>query len=188
MVAHLHAQLWNASRLSVSLQTSAPAVSRYLDILEQTFMVRRLQPFYSNLGKRLIKSPKVYLRDSGLLHALLGIEDEEALAAHPAIGASWEGWALEQVLAAAPTTWRPSFYRTSAGAEVDLVFERPGKRGPVAVEFKYSSSPHVTAGFWNGIEDLKAARAFVVAPVKEPYPLKENVTVLPIHQLDELVS
>lgn len=188
MVAHVHGQLWNASRIGVSLATSAPAVSRYLDILEQTFMVRRLQPFHANLGKRLVKSPKVYLRDSGLLHALLGIEDDEALHSNPAVGASWEGWALEQALAAVPGTWRPSFYRTAAGAEIDLILERPGKEGPVAVEFKYSSAPHVTAGFWNGIRDINASRAYVVAPVKESYPLAENVTVLPIHNLEALLT
>lgn len=194
MVAHLHGQLWNSSRIAVSMETSAPTVSRYLAILEQTFMVRRLQPFHANLGKRLVKSPKVYLRDSGLLHALLGIEDDEALQSNPAVGASWEGWALEQVLAAVPATWRSSFYRTAAGTEVDLILERPGAStssangmGPIAVEFKYSSAPQVTAGFWNGLRDLNVSRAYVVAPVKESYPLRENVTVIPIHKLDELM-
>ncbi|MFN2375103.1 MAG: DUF4143 domain-containing protein, partial [Candidatus Binatia bacterium] len=150
-------------------------------------------PYHSNLGKRLVKSPKVYLRDSGLLHALLGIEDDEALQSNPAAGASWEGWALEQTLAAVPATWRPFFYRTASGTEVDLILDRPGAsassatgKGPIAVEFKYSSAPQLTAGFWNGIRDLELSRAYVVAPVRESYPLKEDVTVLPVHDLAAL--
>ncbi|MEO8362062.1 MAG: ATP-binding protein [Vicinamibacteria bacterium] len=188
MVAHSHGQLWNASRLAVSLQVSPTATTHYLDILEQTFMVRRLPPFFANLKKRLVKSPKVYLRDSGLLHSLLGLEDLETLQSHPVAGTSWEGWALEQVLAAVPHTWRPSFYRTATGAEIDLVLERPGKAGPLAVEFKYSVAPQVERGFWTGLEDIKATSAFVVAPVKDSYPLKPNVWVIPVHALQRLTA
>ncbi len=183
MIAHAHGQLWNASRMAVNMQVTAPTAGHYLDILEQTFMVRRLQPWHANLGKRLVKSPKVYLRDSGLLHALLGIGDDETLSAHPAVGASWEGWALEQVLGNVPETWRPFFFRTSAGAEIDLVLERPGTDGPVAVEFKYSSAPKVEKGFWIGMQDVGARRGYVVAPVKEPYPVAENAWVVPVHDL-----
>lgn len=188
MLAHSHGQIWNASRLAASLQISAPTANHYFDILEHTFMARRLPPFFSNLKKRLVKAPKIYLRDSGLLHALLGLEDSEDLQAHPVAGASWEGWALEQVLRSVPETWRPSYYRTSSGAEIDLILERPGRATPVAIEFKYSASPQVNAGFWSGVRDLKASHAFVVAPVKESYPLKENVTVLPVHNLDALMQ
>jgi predicted AAA+ superfamily ATPase len=118
-----------------------------------------------------------------LLHALLGLEGPEDLQSHPIAGSSWEGWALEQVLAQVPQTWKPSYYRTSAGAEIDLNLERTGNARPIAVEFKYSTAPKVTQGFWSGLTDVKASHAFVVAPVKESYPLKENVTVLPVHEL-----
>ncbi|MEO6094399.1 MAG: ATP-binding protein [Fibrobacteria bacterium] len=188
MLAHNHGQIWNASQLAASLQVSAATANHYLDILEDTFMVRRLPPFFSNLKKRLVKSPKVYLRDSGLLHALLGVEDSDDLQARPGAGFSWEGWAMEQVFAWIPETWKPSFFRTAAGEEIDLILERPGKRGPIAVEFKYSSSPQVGKGFWKGLEYVKASKAFIVAPVKEAYPLKENVNVVPVHDLKAILA
>jgi hypothetical protein len=149
-------------------------------------MVRRLPPFYANLKKRLVKAPKVYLRDSGLLHALLGLTDEDSLQGHPAAGASFEGWLLEQVLAQKPPTWRPSFYRTATGVELDLVLERPGRAGLLAIEFKYSSAPQPTKGFWQALEDIKPARSWIVAPVKESYPLRKDVEVVPIDRLDQL--
>lgn len=188
MLSHNHGQLWNASQIAASLQVSAPTANHYLDILEDTFMVRRLLPYHSNLKKRLIKAPKIYLRDSGLLHSLLGLEDSDELRSHPVAGFSWEGWALEQVLSWVPESWRPCFYRTAAGAEIDLILERPGKKPPIAVEFKYSSSPNVGKGFWQGLEDVKAEKGFVVAPVKEAYPLKEGVMILPVHDLHMLLG
>lgn len=142
-------------------------------------MVRQLQPYSANLGKRLVKSPKIYLRDSGLLHALLGIESMEDLLGHPVVGASWEGWVIEQVLSAIPSTWRPSFYRTSAGAELDLVLERPGRRRPLALEIKRSLAPALSRGFWNALEDL-GAEGWVIYPGKESYPLGKGVHVLPV--------
>jgi hypothetical protein len=186
MLAHVHGQLWNASRLAASLDLSAPTIGHYLDILVDTFMVRRLPPLLANLGKRLVKSPKVYLRDSGLLHALLGLGDTEALMGHPALGASWEGWAVEQVLAAAPSNWQASFYRTAAGAEVDLVLEPPGGAAPIAVEIKYSAAPKPARGFWAALQDLRCRRAWVLAPVTERYPLADNVDVLPPARLEEI--
>ncbi|MDQ3000086.1 MAG: ATP-binding protein [Fibrobacterota bacterium] len=188
MLAHLHGQTWNASQIAASLQVTAPSANHYLDILEDTFMVRRLQPFHSNLKKRLVKAPKIYLRDSGMLHALLGLDDADALQGHPSAGFSWEGWALEQVLSWVPSSWRPSFFRTGAGAEIDLILERPGRGGPIAVEFRYSMSPQVSSGFWQSLQDVKASKAFVVAPVKEAYPLKEGVTVLPVHALEPILT
>lgn len=142
------------------------------------------------LGSRNVgvKAPKIYLRDSGLLHSLLGIVTNDDLQSNPIAGLSWEGWALEQVLAQVPSTWKPFFYRTAAGAEIDLILQKPGRGGPIAIEFKYSSAPKLTEGFWNGLKDVKASNGFVVAPVKEAYPLKENVMVLPIHQLSALSS
>jgi len=183
MLAHGHGQLWNASSLAAGLGLSAPTVRRYLDLLQDTFMVRQLQPYSANLGKRLVKSPKIYLRDSGLLHALLGIESMEDLLGHPVVGASWEGWVIEQVLSAIPSTWRPSFYRTSAGAEVDLVLERPGRRRPLALEIKRSLAPAPSRGFWNALEDL-GAEGWVIYPGKESYPLGKGVHVLPVGGLE----
>ncbi len=142
----------------------------------------------SYLEKRLVKAPKIYLRDSGLLHTLLGLEDSDNLQGHPIAGFSWEGWALEQVLSWVPETWAPCYCRTAAGVEIDLILERPGKKGPIAIEFKYSASPQVGKGFRQGIEDVNASNAFVVAPVKEAYPLKENVMVVPVHDLKALTG
>lgn len=183
MLAHGHGQLWNASTLAAGLGLSAPTVRRYLDLLQDTFMVRQLQPYSAKLGKRLVKSPKIYLRDSGLLHALLGIEDMEDLLGHPVVGASWEGWVIEQVLSAIPATWRPTFYRTNAGAEVDLVLERPGRRRPLAMEIKRSLSPAPSRGFWNALEDL-GAEGWVIYPGKESYPLGKGVHTLPMAGLN----
>ena len=186
MLAHSHGQQWNAARIASSLGVSSPTVGHYLDILEDTFMVRRLPPLHANLKKRLVKAPKVYLRDSGLLHALLGLTDEDDLHGHPVAGASFEGWALEQVLAQKPPSWRPSFYRTATGVEIDLVLERPGREGLLAVEFKYSLAPQPAKGFWQALEDIKPAHSWIIAPVKERYPLRKNVEVIPVGDLDQL--
>ena len=130
MLAHLHGQTWNGARLASSLGVGEPAVKHYRDILEDTFMLRVLPPYFANLGKRLVKSPKVYVRDSGLVHALLGLDSMEDVLGHPVAGASWEGWALEQVLAHVPERWQKTYFRTHAGAEVDLILERPGNAPP----------------------------------------------------------
>jgi predicted AAA+ superfamily ATPase len=176
MLAHLHGQLLNASALSRSLGVSAPTVGRWLDHLVDALVVRRLEPFHANLGKRLVKAPKVYLRDSGLLHALLGIADADALSGHPAAGASWEGFVVEQVCARLPAHVPVSFYRTAAGAELDLVVEAGGER--IGVEAKLSSAPTVTRGFWQACRDVGVSRAFVVAPVREGWPLSDTVEVV----------
>ncbi len=133
MLAHSHGQLWNGSQIASSLGVAAPTVRRYLDILQDTFMVRQLQPYHANLKKRLVKRPKVYLRDSGLLHALLGIMDFDALSGHPLVGASWEGWAIEQVLAIIPSHWHTYFYRTARGAEIDLLLFPQLHQPPIAI-------------------------------------------------------
>ncbi len=177
MLAHVHGQTWNASRLASGFGVSAPAVQHYLDILEATFMVRRLPPLTANLGKRLVKSPKVYLRDSGLLHALLGIQTLDELYGHPIVGASWEGWVLEQLVQLLPSTWQLSFYRTAAGAEIDVVAQRAGRR--LGFEIKFSSAPRVTRGFWTAMDDLGLERAFIIAPVEMGYPVADNVEVVP---------
>lgn len=180
MLAHYHGQTLNASKFGQSLGVTHPTITRYLDIMEQTFMVRVLPPMVVNLKKRLVKTPKVYLRDSGILHALLEIDTAEALLGHPVVGASWEGWCLEQIIVAMPG-WRPSFYRTSSGEEIDLILERGLTR--LAVECKASMSPKVSRGFAATLDALQIDRAWVVAPVPESYPLSSRVTVSTIEDL-----
>ena len=144
-------------------------------------MVRRLPPHLVNVGKRLVKSPKVYLRDSGLLHALLGLATVQDLQGHPVAGASWEGFVVEQVAAALPADAQLSFYRTAAGTELDLVIEH-GRR-KLGVEIKFSSAPKPTKGFWQALQDLQIDRAYVVAPVSRRYPLAERVEVIPVAEV-----
>ena len=181
MLAHLHGQLWNASRLAAGFGVSAPTTQHYLDILEATYMLRRLPPLQANLGKRLVKSPKIYLRDSGILHALLGIASLNELAGHPVVGASWEGWVLEQIAQMAGPQWQLSFYRTASGAEMDIVAEC-GKR-KIGLEIKFSSAPALTKGFWSALADLKLEQAYIVAPVEKGYPLAPNVEVVSAAEL-----
>lgn len=181
MLAHLHGQLWNASRLAAGFGVSAPTIQHYLDILEATYMLRRLPPYKANLGKRLVKSPKVYLRDSGILHALLGITSVNDLAGHPVVGASWEGWVLEQIAQLIGPQWQLSFYRTASGAEMDIVAER-GKR-KIGFEIKFSSAPTLTKGFWSALADLKLDQTYVVAPIGNGYPLTPNVEAVPATEL-----
>jgi len=187
MIAHSHGQLWNASKIAGSLGISAPTVMSYLDILEETFIVRQLRPYYSNIKKRLIKSPKVYIRDSGLLHALLTISTLDDLHGHPSLGSSWEGFVVEQILKILPERWQAYFYRTGAGAEIDLVLF-DGHHNPVAVEIKYSMSPKLERGFWNAYEDLSCKKGFVLYPGEESYPLGRNVATLPAKKLAEIFS
>lgn len=178
MCAHLHGQLFNASRLGASLGGVAhTTVSRYLDVLVDTMMLRRLEPHFVNVGKRLVKSPKIYVRDTGILHALLNIQTVDDLMGHPIAGQSWEGFVIQQIIGAAAPFSEFSFYRTAAGAEMDLVVTTGGKR--FGYEIKLSDAPRMTKGFWHACEDLGVERAYVVAPVLEPYPLAENVMVVP---------
>lgn len=185
MLAHHHGQLWNASTIAASLGLTAPTVRHYLDILESTFMVRVLQPHHANLGKRLIKSPKVYLRDSGVLHALLNLPTYNDLLGHPVLGASWEGFVIEQILAQAPPGTRPSFLRTASGNELDLLLELPGGK-LCAVEIKHSLTPKLGKGFYDILKSLGLASGFVVAPVAQAYAMSKQVRVLPVGQLGEL--
>ncbi|MBI3598546.1 MAG: DUF4143 domain-containing protein [Nitrospirae bacterium] len=177
MLAHLHGQTWNASRLASGFGVSAPTVQHYLEILEATYMVRRLPPLQTNLGKRLVKSTKVYLRDSGLLHALLQIPNLDGLFGHPVVGPSWEGWVLEQIALLLSPQWTLSFYRTATGAEIDIVAERGRRR--IGFEIKFSSAPALSKGFWSAMDDLQIEQAYVVAPVKVGYPMAKKVDVLP---------
>ena len=181
MLAHWHGQLWNASRLAQSMGVSAPAIGRYLDALEGAFMLRSLRPMEANVMKRLVKSPKVYVRDSGLLLSLLDVRNLTQLAGHPVAGSLWEGVVIEQLMAAKPPTIQANFYRTARGAEVDLVLH--SSRVRVAVECKFSSAPKPTRGFHEAMTDLEAAMGFVIAPVREAFDLSAHVRVLPIHDL-----
>jgi hypothetical protein len=186
MLAHSHGQLWNASKIAGSLGVSAPTVRRYLDILESTFIVRQLQPYHANTKKRLIKSPKVYIRDSGLNHALLRIRTFDDLTGHPSVGASWEGFVIEQLAALLPENSEYYFYRSNAGAEIDFLYIDQQNQ-PVPVEIKYSLSPSISRGFWNAYEDLSCKRGYIVYPGNEMYPLSKNVTVLPLDKLETIL-
>ncbi|MFN0159996.1 MAG: ATP-binding protein [Burkholderiales bacterium] len=181
MLAHWHGQLWNASRLAQSMGVSAPAINRYLDALAGAYLLRRLEPMEANVMKRLVKSPKVYVRDSGLLLSLLDVRSIPQLAGHPVAGALWEGVVIEQLIGAKPSTVHASFYRTARGAEVDLVLH--SSRVRVAIECKFSSSPKPARGFHEAMADLQADRGFVIAPVREAFDLSAQVKVLPVNDL-----
>jgi hypothetical protein len=182
MLAHQQGGLFNASVMARSLALDTRTVNRYLDLLEQMFLLRRLQPWHANLGKRLTKSPKIYVRDSGLLHALLGLPDEEALLGHPIVGASWEGFALENLITAAGPKASAYFYRTSAGAEIDLLLHWPDGQS-WAVEVKRSLSPKVDRGFYIACEDLKPSRQWIVYPGQDSFALGPGTEAVPLAQL-----
>ena len=182
MLAHQQGALVNASVLARSLALDMRTVDRYLDLLVEMFLVRRLEPWHANLGKRLTKSPKLYVRDSGLLHALLGLPDEEALLGHPAVGASWEGFVLENLITAAGTSASAHFYRTSGGAEVDLLLNWPSGEC-WAIEVKRSLAPKVERGFHSACEDLQPTRKLVIYPGDEPFPLGHGVQAMPLATL-----
>ncbi|MBT3388910.1 MAG: ATP-binding protein [Chloroflexi bacterium] len=183
MLAHYHGQTWNASELGRSMGLSDKTVRSYLDILSGTFMVRQLQPWFENLGKRQVKSPKVYLRDSGLLHSLLDIPDRHALLGHPKIGASWEGYVIEQLLQAV----RPAqayFWATHSGAEVDLVFLHQGKK--YGVEVKFNEAPKITPSMRTALSDLELEHLWVIYPGEHTYPVDERISVWPLKEIARL--
>jgi uncharacterized protein len=171
MLATAQGTLLNASRLGQSLGVSANAVARYLDLLVELLLVRRLQPWSGNVKKRLVKSPKVYIRDSGLVHALLEIESLDQLLGHVVCGASWEGFVIENLIQHAGRSAIPFFYRTADGAEIDLLFERAGQPF-IAVEVKRSSAPKIDQGFHQACDELGVVHRIVVAPVSDSYPIK----------------
>ena len=182
MLAHQQGALVNASVLARSLGLDTRTVNHYLDLLVEMFLVRRLQPWHANLGKRLTKSPKLYVRDAGVLHALLGLPDEEALLGHPAVGASWEGFVLENLITAAGPHVGAHFYRTSGGAEIDLLLHWPS--GDLwAIEVKRSLSPKVERGFHSACEDLQPTRKLLVYPGDEPFPLGHGAQAVPLAAL-----
>ncbi len=187
MLAHVNGQILNLSRLSASLGQTPPTARHYLDILKDTFIVRLLEPFSANIGKRLIKSPKVYIRDSGLLHTLLGLGDLDHILSNPGAGASWEGFVLEQISAILPEFWQMYYYRTGGGAELDLVLTGPGDRR-IGVEIKLSSAPVLSKGFYQSVADLEINQSYVVYPGSERYPLKPGVICLPLAEIATIFS
>lgn len=175
LLAHYHGQTINYTKVAGLMDLSIPTLKKYLMLLEQTFMIRLLQPTEVNIKKRLAKAPKLYLRDSGILHSLLDIDDFDHLLAHPSMGSSWEGFCVEHVLAKLPE-WHPSFLRTSNGAEVDLVMQKGART--LFFEFKSSKAPKLQRGFSELVNDVKPEHSFVLAPVDERYLLKKQTTVI----------
>ena len=187
MLAHVQGGLLNAAALAEGLGVSGQTVGRYLDLLVDLMLVRRLQPWHENVGKRLVKSPKVYVRDSGIVHALLGIGTTEGLLGHPVVGGSWEGFCIEALLAAAPLGTEPFFFRTSAGAELDLVLRLPS--GDIwAVEIKRTTAPKVSRGFHTGAEDIGASRKLLVYAGAHEFPVAKDIRALPLAHAIELLS
>ncbi|MDE2710605.1 MAG: ATP-binding protein [Acidobacteriota bacterium] len=187
MLAHSHGGALNLARLAGSLMLSTKTVNAYLDLLEGMLLLRRLRPRHANVKKRLVRTPKVYIRDSGLTHALLGLGDFHSLAAHPVVGTSWEGFVIETLLTTAPWMTLPSYYRTSNGAEVDLVLDLPGRRDPWAIEIKRGSAPKISRGFGNACADLGAERAFVVHGGAHRYPVGDGVEAIGLPEMAALL-
>lgn len=177
MLAHSQAGLLNAANLARGLGVSGATVGRYLDLMVDLLLVRRLPPRLANVGKRLVRSPKVYLRDSGLLHSLLGITDKESLLGHPVVGASWEGMVIENLIGSVRGKAEPSFYRTSGGAEIDLVLSWPDGR-EWAIEMKRTLAPRLERGMRSALADIEPERGFVVYPGDERYALGDGVEAI----------
>ncbi len=177
MIAHYHGQIWNAAELARGLAVSEPTVRRYLDLMSGVFMVRQLPPWFENLGKRQVKAPKVYVRDSGLLHALLGISNQRDLEHHPKVGASWEGYAVEEVIKAI----RPDdayYWATHNGAELDLLLFKRGRR--IGIECKRGDAPKLTPSMRIALADLKLDALYVVYPGEKHYALAQEVEAVPL--------
>ncbi|MBP7860302.1 ATP-binding protein [bacterium] len=183
MLAHNQGTLLNASKMASGLMISAPTVTTYIDLLSDLLLVRRLSPFHGNVGKRLVKSPKVYVRDSGLLHALLGVRDFNELSGHPVVGNSWEGFVIENLLAISPEGTIASFYRTAAGAEIDLVLELPGRDGLWAIEIKRGVAPKIERGFHLACDDIKPNRKFVIYSGNSDYLLSPGLEAVSLKSL-----
>ncbi|GHC70212.1 ATPase [Pseudorhodoferax aquiterrae] len=182
MLAYEQAQMLNAARLAASMAVSGQTIARYLDLLCDLLLVRRLQPWARQSSKRLVKAPKVYVRDSGLVHALLGLETADALLSHPVVGGSWEGWIIENLLACVPAGTEASYYRTAVGAEIDLVLELPGG-GLWALEIKRSSAPSVSKGFHIACDDIQPTRRLVVSSANARFPMAGVIEHLPLLDL-----
>ena len=180
MLAHMHGQIWNASPLSSSLGVSAHTVRNYLDVLSQTYMIRQLQPWHSNISKRQVKAPKIYFRDSGLLHRLLGIRTQKDLMTHPQMGASWEGWVIEEII----RRWKPEevyFWAVHSGAELDLLMIKDGKK--IGVECKRADAPQMTRSMHSAMEDIGLDELLIAYPGARYLSLAPGVRLLPLGEL-----
>ena len=177
MLAHLNGQLLNSSQIANSMGLSHTTIRSYIDILANTFMIRFIQPYHINLKKRLVKSPKIYFRDSGVLHTLLNIDSFDELYSNPIYGSSWEVTVIENIIAKYKG-WNHYFYRTTNGNEIDLVLTKANRI--IAIEIMASSTPSISRGFWIALEDIKATEAYVIAPVRMPFPMKNNVMAYPL--------
>jgi predicted AAA+ superfamily ATPase len=185
MLAHQQGGLLNAAALARSLAVDGKTVAAYLDLLVDLLLVRRLMPWHGNVRKRLVKSPKVYVRDSGIVHALLGVADVEALLAHPVAGASWEGLAIESLIAAAPPGAEAFFFRSAAGAEIDLLLKLPGRRQPWAIEIKRGTAPKLERGFHLACADVQPEQRRVVYGGDERFPIGDGVQAVSLPDLCE---
>ena len=185
MLAHYHGQIWNASELARSLGESHTTVRRHLDILTGALMVRQLQPWHENLGKRQVKSPKIYLRDTGLLHTLLGVPSFRFLQGHPKLGASWEGFVLEEILRMVGER-NAYFWATQSGAELDLLVRVGGKR--YGIEVKYADAPGISKSMRIALSDLGLRRLLIVYPGDRPYNLDKQVAVVPLEQINDILK
>lgn len=188
MLAHSHGHTINLSQLATNLELSRQSIRKILEILSETFMIRQLQPLHTNLKKRLVKTPKVYIRDSGILHSLLGLKTWGDLLGHSIVGMSWEGFCMEQILNRLPPTWNAFFYRTQAQAEIDLVLQKSYGEAPILVEFKHAQAPKLSKGFWSSHHDLQPQASYIVYPGTTAYPLGPNVEVLPLTQIETIWS
>jgi hypothetical protein len=182
MLAHNQSTPLNIAQLGASLDVAATTAKRYLELLEDLLLVRSLRPWSNNVGKRLVKAPKIYVRDSGIVHALLGIATTNDLLAHPVAGASWEGFVVENLIGAMPVGATAWYYRTAAGAEIDLVIEY-GTHQRMAIEIKRSMAPTVSKGFYTGCDDIAATHRYVVYPGSEVYTGPHDSTITPVHHL-----
>ena len=184
MLAHNQGSTFNASQLSRSLDASHTTIIRYLDLMVDLLLVRRLQPYTFNIGKRLIKAPKVYVRDSGITHTLLNIKNYNDLLGNPIVGNSWEGFVIENILAVAPSDVKPYFYRTSGGAEIDLILEF-GINNLWAIEIKRSSAPKPSKGFYSACDDLNPKEKFIVYSGTDTFTIKKDITIISLYDMME---
>lgn len=186
MAAHYHGQIWHHSEIGRSLGINDKTIKHYLDILTDTFMVRQLLPWYENVGKRLVKAPKFYIRDSGIFHMLLNLKNINAIQTHPKLGASWEGFALEQIIELSGQGKNVFFWSTHSGAEIDLLINHQGKRW--GFEFKYADAPSSTKSMHSAIDSLSLEKLFVIYPGKEPYFISEKIEAVPLSNVQNLFN
>ncbi len=186
MVAHLNGSLLNMEKLAGSLGITSPTVKKYLDFLESAYLIRRIQPYHFNIKKRLVKSPKIYVRDTGILHALLNVADMQQLFGHPVLGSSWESYIIQEISTRLPARTEMYFYRTQDGTEADLILA-PGGMPKILVELKFTSTPTLTRGFHIAKEDLGTLMNYVVCPVESDYLLSEDTRVVSHYNLDSII-